>query len=71
MNTRERIYALTSTEKGISGSEEANAANAAEFMASALADLRDGDYAGFLCNMDLAGQFARDARMDYYARQPR
>ena len=64
----QELNAQERTSPAASGSETANALNAYDFMVQALGHLKDGDYAGYLCSMDLAGQFARDARNDYYRR---
>jgi hypothetical protein len=65
------LNALLDSQQNLSGSEEGNTLNVLQFLQSAIRDLSDGDYSGFLCNADLAGQFAQAARRDYYARTTR
>ena len=50
------------------GAEAANVRNMHDFMVQGLQHLEEGDYSGWLTCMDLAGQFARDARTDFLKR---
>lgn len=50
------------------GKEVGCALNAETFLDEARKALHNGNYSDFLCSLDLAGQFARDARGEFYAR---
>jgi hypothetical protein len=59
---------LLDKQDGAPVDESGSVSCAANFMNGALESLKAGDYETFLCRLDLAGDFARDARAEYYKR---
>ena len=70
-SNRARLQTLLAAERDLTGSEEGRALNVEGFMEQALDHLNAGNYEGFLTCMDLAGEFAKQARDELYARQYR
>lgn len=68
MTSHNRITKLLDAQQGVTGTEWGAALNAAGFATQAQDHLRDGNYAEYLCCMELAGSFAKQARDEYYAR---